>query len=78
MSQIYDCEIEGCTNKTDGFLCETHSNQAQNENMQIVVCDKCNKIIAIRRRKRKDKRYFFVRECILCESQTDQENPGLQ
>ena len=71
----YDCEIEGCVTKTDKFLCELHEDQALDENNTIVVCEKCNKILKIKKRKDKksEPRYEFVTDCMRCHSQTDQE-----
>jgi len=49
----YDCEIENCMGKTNEFLCEEHNWQANNENMQVIICEECLKILRMQRRKTK-------------------------
>lgn len=73
----FDCEIEGCLNKTNGFLCEVHSGEALLEFNKIVICDGCNKIIRIEKRKNKEKRYHFIKECMGCSyrHQIEKETP---
>jgi len=72
---IYDCEIENCTNKTEDFLCTFHELEAKNENMQIVICGVCNKIVEIKRRTRSEARYIFVTGCMRCDPH--QIEPGM-
>lgn len=72
---LYDCEIEGCTNKTEDFLCAYHEIEAKNENMQITICETCNKIIQITRRKPSEARYIFVIDCMRCNPH--QIEPGM-
>jgi len=68
----YDCEINGCVNKTDGFLCEPHQDQAVKETNIIVVCENCNKILSIKERKdRLGPRYEFVKDCMRCRPETE-------
>ena len=69
----YDCEIDKCMNKTNGFLCEVHEEQALDETNRIIVCENCNKILGIEDRKeektlRKLPRYRFVKDCMRCRS----------
>jgi hypothetical protein len=66
MEYKYNCEIEGCMNMTEDFLCAFHETEAKNENMQVVVCETCNKIIQINRKKLTDPRYSFVKDCMRC------------
>jgi len=74
---VWDCEIEGCVNKTDGFLCETHQDKALVQANIIVVCEQCNKITKIKEPKEGDDmqgkrpRYEFVTDCMRCRPQTD-------
>lgn len=64
---MYDCEIEGCVNKTDGYLCEYHAKEILDDNKFIVICNLCNKIMQI-----KDKefpefpRYIIAEDCMRC------------
>jgi len=72
----YDCEIEGCVNKTDGFLCEPHEDQALDESNSIEVCERCNKILKIKKREKDGPRYTFVTNCMWCRiHRTGGENP---
>lgn len=73
---MYDCEIEGCANKTDGYLCEHHTNQAQDESYQVWVCENCNKIIKIVKKKSpKIPRYSMVKDCMRCRQKEDPSDP---
>lgn len=65
----FDCEIEGCGNKTENFLCTFHETETKNENMQIIICNNCNKILKAERRKPAEARYKFVKDCMRCNSQ---------
>lgn len=69
---LYDCEIEGCTNKTEDFLCAYHERESKNENMQIVVCYNCNKILKLESRIMKEPRYKFVKDCMKCRKKADE------
>lgn len=71
----YSCEIEGCTNKTNNFLCEYHELEAKNENMQIEICEGCNKILSIKRRIPTQPRYIFAIDCMRCNPH--QIEPGM-
>jgi len=66
----YNCEIEGCMEMTDGYLCESHSTEALKRNMQITICDACNTIIAIKEGNDKP-RYLFVKDCMRCRQREE-------
>ena len=66
----YNCEIEGCMEMTDGYLCEHHSTEALKRNMQITICDNCNKIVAIKEGHDKP-RYLFVKDCMRCRQREE-------
>lgn len=63
---MYDCEIEGCANKTDGYLCEFHVREAFRDEKKIVVCEKCDKIIQILDRPNGAPKYDIVKDCMVC------------
>jgi len=62
----YDCEIEGCVEKTDGFLCENHAEEAQDEDMKLIVCANCLKMLRIEKRNKVKQKYEFVEDCMRC------------
>lgn len=73
---LYDCEIEGCINKTEGYLCEFHSKQAQDETNQVWVCETCNKIIKIVKRESPEiPRYYMVKDCMRCRQREVPSDP---
>ena len=68
----YDCEIENCMEKTDGFLCEYHLKEVHSDNALVTVCENCCKILKIEIKESKPTtRYILVKDCMRCQSQID-------
>ena len=62
------CEIEGCTDTTDNFLCEKHRKLAESKNAKFKICKHCNVIIAVWINNTIEKnRYTFIEECETCK-----------
>jgi len=65
----YDCEIERCPNKTDGFLCEEHQELATRKDSRVKVCGNCNKLLAIDAMdmsRGKFTKYMIEKDCMRC------------
>ena len=70
----YDCEIEGCFNKTNYYLCEYHQREASREDVKITYCRRCYKILNIAPRKVGiEASYESVEICIRCKDIIDSE-----
>jgi hypothetical protein len=48
---MYKCELPDCNTLTDGALCSKHKKQAESEDYYITVCQKCNSILKITKKK---------------------------
>lgn len=72
----YDCEIEGCTNKTEGYLCDYHLKEALlDKEVVITICDTCLKILKIEKKPGYDgDRYVIAKDCMRCRP-IDQIDP---
>ncbi len=70
----YDCEIEGCNNKTDDYLCSIHKKEAERGDMKIIYCNNCGKILKIVPKKldQKDSGYESVKFCMRCKKKADE------
>ena len=71
----YDCELENCMQKTDGFICEYHHDEILKENALVTVCESCCKILKIEIKESKPiTRYILVKDCMRCQRQIE---PGM-
>ena len=65
----YDCEIEGCNNKTEEYLCERHAEEIKRNYVRVTFGKNCNKILAVEEVlgviivKQK---YIITKDCMRC------------
>ena len=60
------CEISGCNQSTDTYLCKGHQEKAEMKNAVFKVCNGCNSIVNIEIKIKPKNKHIFVEECELC------------
>ena len=63
---IYDCEVEGCFEKTDGYLCKKHAREAEEGN--VVTCGFCGRIKRIEPSMDGKQKIIYEKNCLRCKS----------
>ena len=60
------CEINGCNQTTDTFLCIRHQEMAQMKNAVFKICNGCNCIVNIEIKIKPKGKHVFVDKCETC------------
>ena len=60
------CEINGCHESTDTYLCTMHQEKAEMKNAVFKICNGCGCIVNIEIKISPKNKHTFVEKCELC------------
>lgn len=63
---MFKCEIYNCGKETKKVLCREHEEEVIKEEVQIVMCNRCNHITEVRSREEGKEKYYFIYGCNYC------------